>query len=182
MTEVTYNAQPYMAKLLRDKYNTMYIGIARATAWTDDTKPPAEDPSVTALDGPILYKKVTSASLCKQVADGATPPSNAFTVGSKSYYLVGDSDIYSGGVNYLYVVATINSSDIPSGTITYRQHGLFVDLQPKSGVTKTALLPGEVSNVGTMIEIGNDLPNSISTTSGSQIGVLYKVERANETA
>ena len=168
MTQVTIIAQNYMARLLVQKANSIYVGLGKSSAWSDENTPPAESNTAIALDEPILYKKVTTAELCRLTNVGET---GGVIVGTDSYVVATTADMNNPDYRYLYCEVNISGAD--AGAISYREIGLFSDLTPNSGVTKTTLLPADVSSTGTLLTISNYKVQNITDTGSVTVGIIY---------
>ena len=63
MTVVTDKAAAYVATLLYNMHNSIYIGIGKSSQWANDSKPDPEDSSKTNIDEPLFYAKADKVSL-----------------------------------------------------------------------------------------------------------------------
>ena len=125
----------------------MYVVIGKTSPWTNETMPPAEDPTTNALQEIVGYKKVSKVSLCRPFIEGETTSLTTVTYGTNKFVLVPNDKAYTEKAMMVYIEAEITGAELPVGT--YRQMGIVTDLVPKDN-TKTALLPSEVSNSGTL--------------------------------
>lgn len=136
-----------------NKGNTTYVAIGKKTAWPNESAVPAENEDTRALQEVIGYKKVSNLSFCRELAAEETSSYPTVTYKGKSFILVPTDKAYQENVTGVYFEAQLNPEDFPLGT--YRQVGVFQDLQPKSGVNKQALLPSEVQSAGNLILYAN---------------------------
>lgn len=148
MAIATNNSRVYASLQLRAKEASTYLVIGKTSAWTNEDAPPQADPNTTTLQEVVGYKKVTKMSLCRPFVEGETTTLPTVTYGAKKYVLVPDAQAYTQKAMMVYIEAEIVGEELPLGT--YRQVGIHTDVTPKSGVTKKALLPTEVSSTGVL--------------------------------
>lgn len=149
------------------KKTSLYYAIGRTTAWTDDTVPPI--PSETDTMQEIIgYKKITSKSLVVPSSSGT------LVFGDTKWKIVTSENAETEGARWVYVSATLESGDFPSGTV-YRQVGIFSGLKRNTSVTdKSVLLPAEVSSSGTLELLDNRKPITRSSDQNEQIVNIIK--------
>lgn len=146
MAIATNNSRVYAALQLKNKKDSMYLVIGKTSAWTNESTPPETDPNTSSLQEVVGYKKVGKVSLCREYAESDGSKYPIINYGSQKFVLISDSDAYTEKAYMVYIETELSGTELPVGT--FRQVGLHTDLVPKSGVTKEALLPNEVTNAG----------------------------------
>lgn len=152
MAITTYNARVELAKYIISKINTMYLVIGRPDAWSNEQAPPEPTENTTKLDDTIGYKKITRAVLVRPEKDS---DSNRETVsyGNKSWTVIDEEEAISEGAKWVYFESKVVGDELPTGT--YRQAGIAIDVEPKTGNGKQALLPGDLESAGTLMFYDN---------------------------
>jgi hypothetical protein len=131
--------------------SSIYVGIGRTAAWANELVPPAPTGAETGLDTPIGYKKIYDKQMVKPDAAGT------IRYRGQNWSTVTTANAYSQGAKWVMVTAYLEYDELPVD-IQYRQVGVFTGLTPNTGVTKSNLLPSEVSSVGQMEVLDNRKP------------------------
>jgi hypothetical protein len=118
----------------------LFFCIGRSQAWPDGDVPPPLDESMSAVDGPIGYKRVQR--LLHLVPDS----SGGFEFNETTWREVDEADAYTEGAIYLYLETRLKPSDFPA--VQYRQVGLYSGLIQTPGSPANVLLPNEVTDPG----------------------------------
>jgi len=128
-----------------DFYNkTVWFGIGRTTAWADENNPPAPDPTLTAVEEIIGYKKASEVSFIVPDEGGSVE------FRGSTWTKVTQGNAFTSGARWIYVKAELLYTELPVD-VSFREYGLFTNLVPASGYeAATALLPANVSNTGVM--------------------------------
>lgn len=159
MSIATNNSRVYAAKQFKDKQNSMYVALGKTSAWTDEANPPLEAPTTSDVTEIIGYKKVTSTQLCRDYKSGDETGYTVVSYGGKKYTIVPDDKRYAEKAWYVFVKADIGEADFDP--TPFRQVGLYIDLTPKSGVTKTNLKPSDVSSKGVLQAFTNQVKQQL---------------------
>lgn len=132
----------------------MWFGFGKTTAWTDDTQPPAPQPSDTDIQEAIGYKKADMITFVKEDPNGSI-----YYLGD-TYSAIEDTEAETNSSTLLYVRAVVNYDELPPST--YRQIGIFRGLTPtvEAGSSAKVLLPSQVQSKGTLDIIDNIMPSS----------------------
>lgn len=158
MAIVTNNAHVANALRFYNERQSMYLGIARSTTpWSNESVPPAEDPSVTDLIELTGMRKCT-VSLARELGEGESTTKQTVDFRGKTWVLVNDTDAYTEGANFVYVSGAISGSELPLGA--YRQAGIFTGVELNEGVTANAVLPNEISSRGILNFYVNRAPQT----------------------
>lgn len=176
MTVVTDEAAAYVATLLYNMHNSIYIGIGKSSPWADDSKPDPEDSSKTNIDEPLFYVKADTVQLCRTKLPSESPTVESISYGSNQYVPVNVSDAVSSGAEYIYCSALISSDNV--GKVTFREAGLFSGLQLNQGVTKTTVQYPDIASIGSMLSLTNQSPVSITDTASARVSFLYHIKPA----
>lgn len=176
MTVVTDKAAAYVATLLYNMHNSIYIGIGKSSPWENDSKPDPEDSSKTNIDEPLFYVKADKVQLCRTKLPTEAPTAETISYGSNQYVPVSVSDAISSGAEYIYCSAVLSSENV--GKITFREAGLFSGLQLKQGVTKTTVQYSDIASIGLMLSLVNQSPVSITDTASARVSFLYHIKPA----
>lgn len=126
----------------------MYVALGKTSAWADESNPPLESAMTSSITEVIGYKKVTAAQLCRDYETGDETGNTVVSYGGKKYTIIPDDKRYTEKAWYVFVTAEIGENDFDP--TPFRQVGLYIDLTPKSGVTKTNLKPSEVEVNGNL--------------------------------
>lgn len=163
MAVVTNNGYVDNALRLYNKKDSAYIILGRSqTPWSDETKPDTEDPTATRIQEVQGLRKVTTASVCRVLADGEAALNPTISYGGTTWELVGADEAFITQASYVYFGALIDVNDFPGGT--YRQVGLVTDVIPNAGINVSALTPDEVSDFGTLQMYQNTVPYNRTNT------------------
>lgn len=146
MAIATNNSRVYASLQLKNKQDSMYLVIGKTSPWTNEDAPPQADPNASTLQEVIGYKKVKKVSLCRSYFENDESQYPIIEYGVNKFTLIPDEKAYQEKAFMVYVESEVIGSELPLGT--FRQVGLHTDLVPKTGVTKDALLPSEVTNAG----------------------------------
>ena len=176
MTVVTDEAAAYIATLLYNMQNSIYIGIGKSSPWADDSKPDPEDSSKTNIDEPLFYVKADKVQLCRPKLPTEASTAETISYGSNQYIPVDVSDAISSGAEYLYCSALLSTGNV--GKITFREAGLFSGLQLKQGVTKSTVQYSDIASIGSMLSLINQSPVSITDTASARASFLYHIKPA----
>lgn len=132
--------------------SSIFVGIGRTAAWSDDMKPPAPTGSETGLETPVGYKKILNKKMVKP------DPNGTIRYRGQNWKEVSSSSAYNEGAKWVLVEAFLEYDELPVD-VEYRQVGVFTGLQASSGNTsKDALLPSQVASLGHMEVIDNRKP------------------------
>lgn len=134
------------AVALQQRSAGAYMAIGKTSAWDNEANPPEEDSNTEALTEVIGYKKVSQFSLARPLKTDETTSYPVVTYGGQQWVLIPVDKAFEEKARWVYVAAEISPDDLPFGT--FRQIGVYLDLVPKSGVTKQNLLPDEVQSAG----------------------------------
>lgn len=147
----------------------IYLGIGKSSAWADDNNPPAPDTNATTLLELIGFRKADNVYMVVQDNTNGT-----IAYQNTKWSIVTPSNAYTQGAKWVYVSATINYDELPLGY--YRQVGVFSGLQLANGVSgsQLALLPAQVSNVGTLEVIDNRQPSNRQTNQKETLSVVIE--------
>ena len=176
MTVVTDEAAAYIATLLYNMQNSIYIGIGKSSPWADDSKPDPEDSSKTNIDEPLFYVKADKVQLCRPKLPTEASTAETISYGSNQYIPVDVSDAISSGAEYLYCSALLSTGNV--GKITFREAGLFSGLQLNQGVTKSTVQYSDIASIGSMLSLINQSPVSITDTASARASFLYHIKPA----
>ena len=176
MTVVTDKAAAYVATLLYDMQNSIYIGIGKSSHWANDSKPDPEDSSKTNIDEPLFYVKADKVQLCRTKLPTESPTAETISYGSNQYVPVNVGDAISSGAEYIYCSAVLSSENV--GKITFREAGLFSGLQLNQGVTKATVQYSDIASIGSMLSLINQSPVSITDTASARVSFLYHIKPA----
>jgi len=146
------------AVALQQRSAGAYMAIGKTSAWDNDANPPEEDSNTEALTEIIGYKKVSQFSLARPLNTGETTSYPVVTYGGQQWVLIPADKAFEEKARWVYVSAKIDPLDLPSGF--FRQIGVYLDLVPKSGVTKQNLLPSEVESAGRLQFFENREPQN----------------------
>lgn len=152
MAITTYNARVELAKYIVSKINTTYLVIGRPTPWSNEQAPPEPTESTTKLDDIIGYKKVTKAVLVRPTKDSDSNR-EIISYGNKSWTVIGEGEAIAEGAKWVYFESKVVGDELPTGT--HRQAGIAIDVEPKTGIGKQALLPDELNSQGTLMFYDN---------------------------
>lgn len=155
MAITTQRSQVKLAKDVKAKA-TPYFVFGKTSAWDDDKNPPAPKREVNALSEIIGYKKVSTVSMCRPKKPNETSNYQTVYYNNQEWLLVPDANAETENATYIYYEVDVLPSDFPLGT--YRQVGLQFDVKPKTGVTKSNLLPTELSSAGYLYAYENSKP------------------------
>lgn len=137
-------------------YNSqnVFVGIARTTPWPNESNPPDPTGNETApLNETVAYKKISSMKLIKP------NPVGPLVYRGKRWEEVDEEDAYTEGARWVLVQAVLAYDEVP--IVTYRQAGVFVDLQPSAGnESKDVLLPDEIDSPGRLEVLENRGPQT----------------------
>lgn len=155
MAIATAKSRHLRAKNWKDTTGTLFIGIGKSSAWSNDNAPPTPDVNSTGIVEAIGYKQVDVKEFVVQ------DPSGNIEYLGQTWKILSAEDAATQNSRWIYVKAQINYTELP--TTTYRQIGIFSGLQKQSSASgKSALLPAEVANVGVLEVIDNTTPNTRS--------------------
>lgn len=158
MAIATIDARVSASLYYVDQAGSTYLAIGKTTPWTNESAPPAEEQNTSVLQEVIGYKKADKVSLCKPVADGESTSYPTVKYGGKTYALIPKDKAYQEKATLVYFETEVTGTDLPTGF--YRQVGMHTGLKPKSGVTKSALLPTEVQSTGILQFFANKEPQN----------------------
>ncbi len=129
---------------------SLYFGIGRSTAWTDESAPPAPSVTQSALEEPIGYKAVSTKYLVVLDNDNGT-----IVYRDSKWRIVPADQALTEGARWVYIETYLMYDELP--LTPYRQIGVFSRLQKANGVAtnKAALLPADVSSPGIMEVVDN---------------------------
>lgn len=159
--KATLNARIYEALTLQARYNEAYLVFGKTSSWVDDTHPPEEVEDTPEITEVIGYKKIRQFSLARPLAQGENPNSVSYpkvTYGGKTWLLIPRDKAYIEKAHWLYIDAEIQPDEFPLGM--YRQVGIQMGVKPKTGISKTNLLPSEVQDKGTLYFFENREPQN----------------------
>lgn len=152
-----------MAKQVSDalsfvQKNTVWIGIGRTTAWTEENSPPA--PSLTAMS----VEEVVGLTLpeAKKLAVPDNVNGTITILGQKWRILEPPYDdleeLVDLGARYAYVAGWLMYDQFP--VVTFRQEAVLVGVQLAEGVPpgSDVLLPAQVASYGYPVVITNRIP------------------------
>lgn len=137
-----------------------YFAIAKTTPWEDPINPdindenfPEPNPADTTLDGVIGFKKVETKHLVVRDDENGT-----IAYRDSKWRIVPMEQAHIEGAKDVYMESWIFYDELP--TETYRQEGLYTNLQVAEGVltSKYNLLPSEVADYGNLEVINNHKP------------------------
>lgn len=152
MAITTYNARVELAKYVISNINTTYLVIGRPTEWSNEEAPPEPTENTTKLDDTIGYKKVSRAVLVRPTKD-SDDNRETISYGNKSWTVIGEDEAISEGAKWVYFESEVVGDELPTGT--YRQAGIAIEVEPKTGSEKQALLPDELESAGILMFYDN---------------------------
>lgn len=126
--------------------SSVYFGLGRTSPWEGETEPDfsAPLPSIEAknLDELIGMKKVDVKSLVVPDDEGTV------VYRDQTWRKISTQEAIELGAHWVYIEASILYEELPA--VAYRQIGIFSRVAVKDGVsiTKSILLPEDISNVG----------------------------------
>lgn len=150
MAVTTIGSRVSIAKYLKSKIGSTYIGIGGKDPWPEEGYPPKPSETAEDLITPIGYKKVDKVSLCRKITDPEQAKYHVEKYQGEYWEMIPDEEAYREEATYVYFEAYIKSEDFTLGE--YRQVGIFTGLKPKEGVFSDTLEPHEVEDVG-LLEI-----------------------------
>jgi len=136
------------------KNANVWIGIGRTAAWDEADAPPEPNPNATQLDELVALKKAETLTLI--VPD----PSGTIEHLGQKWGPVSVEEARQKNARWVYVAAWLRYDELP--IVTYRQTGVFVDVQMADGVPpgKLVLLPEEIADPGYLLVLNNRSPIS----------------------
>lgn len=151
--------------------SSIYFGIGRPEAWTNDSSPPNEDIDATALDTVIGYKRALTKYIIRPVEAGETADIQYRT---GDWKVVTPEDAIAEGARWIYLDTTIEYDELPLGA--YRQVGLFTGLVPADGVPEGRfnLLPEDVADAGMLEVIDNRLPSTRQADQTEKLSLILE--------
>lgn len=156
MSVVTTNSNVESAIALAKKATTTYLALGKKTAWANDEVPPTPSADATKLEEVIGYKKVSKVSLCRPKKQNETPTYPTVEYNNMTWVLIPENKAYEEKATFVYYEAEVLGTELPLGA--YRQVGIHTGVTPNSEVSKTALLPTEISNTGILQFLDNRKP------------------------
>ena len=133
--------------------NSIWLGIGRTTVWPDETEPPVEDVTATTVEELFGMKRFTESCLVTQDDNGS------ILFQGQYYKKLSDSEAIELQATDLYVRFDLQPDEFPG--IDYRQIGVFVDSQPKSGFQSfLALSPSNFDKLGQLVYLSNEVKRS----------------------
>lgn len=150
-----------MAAILTDRHHVkqairflnstnVYGAIGRTTAWSNESSPPAPDPTATALTEVVCYAPLSAQTLVKPDAGGS------IEVNGVLYSAVSEANAYTEGAIRVYVEARFDYDNAP--LVTWRQAGFYSGLVKGGGAGSGILLPADVTSPGILETIDNRTP------------------------
>lgn len=146
MATSTERSRVFNAILIQKQIENAYIALGRTQVWSDEDRPPNENPGVDHLEQLIGYKKVSKMSVARQKKGNENLDYPTVQYKDSTWYLIPSDQAYKENASWLYIEAIIEPGDFGDGT--YRQVGLYFGVKPKKGKTASALKPTDLSDKG----------------------------------
>lgn len=151
MAVTTLNAHIGMALQLQKRADTAYLVLGKTSEWDNEENPPNEDEDVDSIDEVIGYRKLSQFSLARPLEsdedeDDLDYPVIAYK--DNKWVMIPRDKAYEEKARWVYIEAEIDPDDFELGK--YRQVGVHIDLEPKSGITKLNLEPDDVKDTGVL--------------------------------
>lgn len=150
---------------MQKRADSAYLVFGKTSEWDNDRNPPNEDERTEKISEIIGYKKLSQFSLARPMKEGETESNTDYpviTYKDMKWVLIPSDKAYEEEARWLYAEAEILPSDFELGM--YRQVGVHLDLEPKSGVTKLNLNPDDVKNEGVLQFFENREPQNRGNT------------------
>ena len=150
MPVITENAKVELAKFVVNQQQSMYLVLGKTSAWSNEQVPPEPIPNTTQLEEVVGYKRVSKAVLVRPTRETDTNKEK-ITFNNNSWTIINQEDAIQEGAKWAYFESKIVGNELPLGT--YRQVGISINVKPRS--QKSALLPSEVEDTGTLLFYDN---------------------------
>ena len=166
-------ATTYVGRILRALQfktdNELWGAIGRTTAWDDEADPPDDPITSTTIEEIIGFVKAGVVGLAKAVESNED-----VTINGQKYTYVDDVDAYDEDARYLILIVRIVPSDgHPYGN--FRQIGIYANLVPTTGhESDVYLVPGDVSDAGTLVYVHNDTITTMSPIREEEIKIALE--------
>lgn len=136
---------------MQKRRDSAYLVFGGTDAWENEGNPPNESKETTEINKVIGYKKLKQFSLARPLEKGETKANSKYPVimyKGMGWALIPTAEAYEQGARWLYAEADLFPDEFPLGM--YRQVGVHLGVEPKSGITKLNLKPIEVKNKGVL--------------------------------
>lgn len=148
MATVTNTGHVNNAIRLTQNVGNIYIGIGGTNEWATPSMPPEEDPTTIQLGTIIGMKKADTVSLARLIPDTENFTGSYIQYAGKKYELVSQRDAYKKDAHFVYVKATIEPGDLPTGS--YRTVGMFTSPKFATGVTGDVIPAESIVSQGSL--------------------------------
>ncbi len=138
------------------QHDDIWICLGRTTPWDNDDDPPQVSGETTAIEEPIIYKKITEKYYVKEV-----PGNGDYYIEGRWFSIITEEEARASKADTLVLAVTISDQDV-SDNVTFRQIGIYSRLVPASGhENDTILTPEHVSDPGWLEWYSNREPIQI---------------------
>ena len=150
MPVITENAKVELAKFVVNQQQSMYLVLGKTSAWSNEQVPPEPLSNTTQLEEIVGYKRVSKAVLVRPTRETDTNKEK-ITFNNNSWTIINQEDAIKEGAKWAYFESKVLGNELPLGT--YRQVGISINVKSRS--QKSALLPSEVEDKGTLLFYDN---------------------------
>lgn len=146
---------------MQKRIDTAYLVFGKTSEWDNDSNPPNEDEKTEQISEVVGYKKLKQFSLARPLKDSEDEDSVDYpivTYKNTKWVLIPTDRAYEEEARWVYAEAEIHPDEFELGM--YRQVGIHLDLEPKSGVTQLNLKPSDVKEAGVLQFFENREPQN----------------------
>ena len=149
--------------------NNLYWGFGHPKDWEASKVPIPKYFDV--LEEPWGYKRVQTKQLVVPVKDDATGAS-IIEFQNRKFKIIGRSDAHKESCRWVYIMSNVLAGELPLKP--FAQVSVQVGLKPKTGITKDALLPSDVQDLGYTEILNNRSITSRDADLKIQIAVILE--------
>lgn len=166
-------------RLVRENGNTAFIGYGKSTAWPNESIPPAPSIDDTGLIGGFAAARCTMQFVIEDNINGTivfTEIVNNVAVSRSFTPLADEDEALAENATMVLCKASVNGQSlINAGGSSFRQVGLFTDLEPTVGNESALFLPStNIQAWGEMETIDNRIAQPVIAVSTYQTFLLVE--------